>query len=77
MKRPQIKFHVHTIRESYKLLGQKSQNLSLGQNLFAGQTYLAAHFFPLHQYFIETTTTDIVMLVDLMECNIARNNDNT
>jgi len=29
MKSPQTKFHAHTMKES-KLLGQKSQNLSLG-----------------------------------------------
>jgi len=38
---------------------KKSQNLSLGQN------FLAAEFFSLHRYFIETTTTYIDMLLQV------------
>jgi len=44
------------------LLGQKSKNLSFGQNLWLGQNFLAAQFFSLYRYFIETTATDIDML---------------
>ena len=42
-----------------KLLGQKHPNFSLGQK------FLAAEFFPLHRYFIETTTTEIDMLLQV------------
>jgi len=33
------------MRESQVIIGQKSQILSLGQNLSLGQTFLAAQFF--------------------------------
>ena len=42
MKRPQTKFHVHTMRESQVIRSKKSQNLSLGENL---STFFAAQFF--------------------------------
>jgi len=47
---------------------KKSQNLSLGQ------TFLQHSFALKYQYFIETTTTDIDMLlqVDLQFCNNSR-----
>jgi len=45
-----------------KLLGQKSQNLSLGQNSSLGQTFLAAQFLSVW-YFIEAVATDIDMLL--------------
>jgi len=41
-----------------KLLGQKSQNLLLGQNVLQ-------HSFSLYRYFIEATTTDIDMLLQV------------
>jgi len=65
MKRPQTKFHAHTMRESQVIRSKKSQNSSLGQN------FLAAEFISLHRYFIETTTTDIDMLLQvyLQFCN--------
>jgi len=59
MKRPQTKFNAHTMRESQVIRSKKSQNLSLGQN------FLAAEFFSLHWYFIETTTTDIDKLLQV------------
>jgi len=31
-----------------------------------GQTLLAAQFFPLYQYFVETTTADIGMLLQVL-----------
>jgi len=55
MKRPQTKFHAHTMREFQVIRSKKSQNLSLGQN------FLAAEFF----LFIDTTTTDIDMLLQV------------
>jgi len=63
MKRPHTSFHAHTMRVSHVLFGQKkSQNLSLHQNLWLGQTFLAGwSSFSLYRYFIETTTTDIDM----------------
>jgi len=43
-----------------KLFGrEKVKNLSLGQN------FLAAQFLSLHWYFVETTTTDIDMLLQV------------
>ena len=59
MKRPKTKFHAHTMRESQVIRSKKSQNLSLGQN------FLEAEFFSLRRYFIETTTTDINMLLQV------------
>jgi len=56
MKCPQTKFHAHTMRGP-KLLAQKRQNLSLGL------ISLAAYFFSLYWYFIETTTTAIDVLL--------------
>jgi len=43
-----------------KLLVKKCQNLSLGQ------TFLAAQFFSIHEYFCETTTTDIDKLLQVL-----------
>jgi len=57
MKRPQTKFHAHTIRESQVIRSKKSQNLSLGQN------FLAAQFFSVYRYFMETATTDSDMML--------------
>jgi len=57
MKRPQTKFHAHTIRESQVIRSKKSQNLSLGQN------FLAAQFFSVYRYFMETATTDSYMML--------------
>jgi len=65
MKRPQTKFHAHTMRESEVIRSKKSQNLSSGQNLSLGQNFLAADFFSLYRYFIETTTTYIDMLLQV------------
>jgi len=65
MKRPQIKFHAHTMKGSQVIRSKKSQNVSLGQNLSLGQNFLSAELFPLHRYFIETTTTDIDMLLQV------------
>ena len=45
MKRPQTKFHAHTLSHSIVIRSKKSQNLSLGQNLSQGQNFLAAEFF--------------------------------
>jgi len=60
MKRPQTKFHAHTLRESQVIRSKKSQNLSLGQ------TFLAAQFFSLYRYFIKTTRTDIGMILQVL-----------
>jgi len=59
MKRPQTKFHAHTMRKFQVIRSKRSQNLSLGQN------FVAAEFFSPHRYFIETTTTDIDMLLQV------------
>ena len=71
MKRPQTKYHAHTMRKSQVIRSKKSQNSSLGQNLSLGQNFLAAEFISLHRYFTETTTTDIDMLLQvyLQFCN--------
>jgi len=66
MKRPQTKFHAHTLRESHVITSKKSQNLSSGQSLSLGQTFFAAQFFSLYRYFIETTTIDIDILLELL-----------
>jgi len=58
MKRPQYKFHTHTIKKSQVIRSKKTQNLSLDQSLLLGQNFLAAQFFSLYRYFIETATTD-------------------
>jgi len=46
MKRPQTKFHAHTMRESQVTRSKKSQNLSLGQNLSV-KIFLQHSFFSL------------------------------
>jgi len=48
MKRPQTKFHVHTMRESHVVRSKKSQNLSFGQSLSLGQYFLAAQLYSLY-----------------------------
>jgi len=53
MKRPQTKFHAHTMRESQVIRLKNTQNLSIGQNL------------SLCQNFIETATTDSDMLLQV------------
>jgi len=45
MKRPQTKFHAHTMRESQVIRSRKSQNSSLGQNLSLDQLILQHSFF--------------------------------
>ena len=66
MKRPQTKFHAHTMRESQVIRWKKSQNISLGQNLSLGQIFFAAQFFSLkYGYFTETTTTNINMFLQV------------
>ena len=62
MKRPQTKFHAHTMRVSQVLRSKKSENLSLHQNLSLGQTFFAAVFSLKYRHFTETTTTDIDIL---------------
>jgi len=42
MKRPQTKFHTHTMREYQIINSKKGQNLPLGQNLLLDQSFLAA-----------------------------------
>jgi len=51
MKRPQTKFHAHTMRESQVIRSKNSQNLSLGENLSLGQNLLAAQFFSLYRLY--------------------------
>jgi len=49
MKRPQTKFHAHTMRESQVIRSKFS----------------CRWVFSLHRYFIENTTTDIDMLLQV------------
>jgi len=44
LKRPQTKFHAHTMRESQVIRSKKIQDLPLGHNLSLGQNFLAAEF---------------------------------
>ena len=64
MKRPQTKIHDHTMRESQVIRSKKSKFI-VRSNLSSST------FFSLRRYFIETTTTDIDMLlqVQLQFCN--------
>jgi len=59
------------MKESYVIRSKKSESLSLRQNLSLGQTFLAVQFFSLHRYFIETTTIDrdMILQVLLQFCN--------
>jgi len=59
MKRAQTTIEAHTTRESQVVRSRKSQNLALGQ------IFLRHSFFSFHRYFIETTTTDIHMLLQV------------
>jgi len=58
MKRPQTKFHAHTMRESQVI---KSKKLKIYRLV---KIFLQQSFF-LHRYFIETTTTAFDMLLQL------------
>jgi len=70
MKRPQTKFHAHTMSESQAIRSKKSKFIIrskfIVESNFSYNTVLS-----LHRYFIETTTTDIDMLlqVQLQFCN--------
>jgi len=57
----------HSEQETLKLQysGVCFAYLPLGQNLSLGQTFLATQFFSLYRYFIETTTTDIDVLLQV------------
>ena len=66
MKCPQTKFQAHTVSEYQVFRSKRCQNFSLGQNLSLGKTFLASPFFSLYQYFIETTTTDIDLLLQIL-----------
>jgi len=69
MKRPQTKFHTHTMSD-FQAVRSKQSKLSLCQNLSLGQIFLPQFFSP-HRYVIETSITDIDMLLQvyLKFCN--------
>jgi len=64
MKRPQTKFNAHTMRESQVIRSKKSKFI-IRSIFIVGSTFLGTQFFSLYQHFIETTTTDIDMLLQV------------
>jgi len=56
MKRPQTKFHAHTMRESQVIRSK----------FIVGSNFSCSTVFSLHRYFIETTTTDLDMLLQVL-----------
>jgi len=61
MKRPQTKFHAHTMRESQVIRSKKSKFI-IRSKFIVRSKFSCSTVFSLHRYFIETTTTDIDML---------------
>jgi len=58
----------HQISRSWgnpKQIGQKKSKLITSKHLWLGQTFLVALFFSLYRYFIETTATDIDIVLQL------------
>jgi len=53
MKRPQTKFHAHTMRE-FQVIRSKKSKFTIGSNFSCSTVYF-------YRYFIEATTTDIDM----------------
>jgi len=60
MKRPQTKFHTHTMRES-QVIGSKKSKFIIRSKFILRSNFFAAQYFSLYRYYIETTTTDIDM----------------
>ena len=58
--RNQISLSYHEGIPSYQVKQARIYNC---QNLLLGHTFVAAQFFSLHRYFIETTTTDIEFVI--------------
>jgi len=52
----------------------RSNKIYHGQNLSLGQSFVAAGFFSVYRYFVETATTDIDMLLQVWSqfCNNSR-----
>ena len=72
IKRPQTKFHAHTMRESQVIRSKKSKFI-IRSKFIVGSTSLAAQFFSLHRYFIETRTTNIDMFLQV-QLQFCKNN---
>ena len=58
MKRPQTKFHAHTMRESQVIRSKKSKFIIWSK-------FSCSTVFSLHLYFIKTATTDSDMLLQV------------
>jgi len=63
MKCPQTKFHAHSMRESQVIRSKKVKIYHQVKICRWVKLFLQHSFFSLYRYFIETTTTDIDMLL--------------
>ena len=68
-KRPNTKFHAHTMRVSQVIKLKKSQNLLLGQNLSLDQTFFAAQFFLLNIDILLKPQQQILICFCKFSCN--------
>jgi len=64
MKPPQTEFHAHTMRES-QLIRSKKSKFIIRSKFIVGSTFCIT-VFSLYSYFIETTTTDIDMFLQVL-----------
>jgi len=64
MKRPQTKFHAHTMRGSQVTRSKKVKIIR--SKFIVRSKFSCSKVFSLHRYFIETTTTDIDMLLQVL-----------
>jgi len=58
MKRPQTQFHAHTTREAHVIKSKKAK-------ICRWLNFSCSTSFSLYRYFIETTTADIDMLLQV------------
>jgi len=65
MKRPQNKFNAHAIRKSPVNRSKKKSKFIIWSNFIVRPKFSCSTGFSLHRYFIETTTTDIYMLLQI------------
>jgi len=65
MKRPQNNFHSHTMKES-QVVRSKTSKFIIRSKFVVGSNFSCSTVFSLYRYFIETITTDIDMLLQVL-----------
>ena len=63
MKRPQTKFHAHAMKESWVIKSKKVKISHYRSKVIVGSKFSCNSLFSLYRYLIETTTTDMDMLL--------------